>query len=162
MESKKWIELPSDSQEIIREGWEYTDGTYEWHLVSSSVGMTVQVATKRYGCGWRWRKPTTPKNDWIPMTEQKPTKEDSQDGTGYVVGLRSEGGGIGFFRYDDIKPSYDFWKPLHFTPPPSPKVVVNGHEVIPNKDGSLTIGCTTVPCADMEEIIRQRREAMLK
>jgi hypothetical protein len=49
--------------------------------------------------------------------------------------------------------------------PPVPiiqRVKVDQHEVIPQPDGSLKVGCQTIPSEQFEEIVRQRAAAMEK
>lgn len=52
--------------------------------------------------------------------------------------------------------SDDKWRSIK---KPTP-IKVDNHEVIPNKDGSLKVGCKTISKEDFEEIVRQREEVM--
>lgn len=143
-----------NSGEVVLEGDQYiSTGSTIWSVAHvSSVGRTVAE--------WRgmgsWRRPVSQDN-WIAFSERKPTKEDaSMDG---VVAWLD--GTVALIQpWDRIPISSKYWMPLNFVPREPTRIKVDGHEVIPNKDGSIKVGCQTVASKDFEEIIRQRQEVM--
>jgi hypothetical protein len=103
-------------------------------------------------------------DNWIAFSERKPTKEDSSPSS--KVAIRFQNGSVElhdvvYVISSDFSPTPNtYWMPLNFTPREPTRIKVDGHEVIPNKDGSIKVGCQTVSSEDFEEIIRQRAEAM--
>lgn len=107
-----------------------------------------------------WYRPI--KDNWIAFADQKPTKEDRANASGCVLVRQFTNEGVSFMHWS-ATPGSDqtHWMPLAFTPEAPPTIKVDGNEVTPQKDGSIKLSCgTVIPAKDVEELLRQRQEAM--
>jgi hypothetical protein len=141
--------------DTIRKGDEYLSmpsGT--WMNGSDYIGGKLALGARE------WRRPIKEDN-WISFTERKPTKEDAYFGlhkNGYIA-TRFLDNSIGLHPFDCINSaSATHWMPLNFVPRELARIKVRNEDVIPNKDGSVKVGCTTIPKEDMKEIVRQWNE----
>jgi hypothetical protein len=149
----------------LREGDEYsstnpTHGAFgRWNLV---FGNLSRYAEYDWGI---YRRPIREDN-WIAFSDRKPTKEDAGEQGHIVVLYCGDDGSTSellkqqFCEDSSGYWSADYWMPLNFVSREPVRVKVDGHEVVPNKDGSVKVGCQTVSSQDFEEIARQRSEAM--
>lgn len=104
------------------------------------------------------------KDNWISFKDRKPTKEDALS-TGklywtWMLHGKREFGELDYSATWRLAKDI-YWMPLNFVPREPARIKVDGHEVIPGKDGSVKVGCQTVSSPDFEEIVRQRNEALL-
>lgn len=115
------------------------------------IGRTVGFCSNLY-----WRPI---KHNWVSFEERKPTRQDA--GYDGQVLNRCNDGSIGLFPWSaSIYGNETHWMPLFFTPETPTRVRVYDHDVIPNKDGTVKVGCQKISKESMDEIIRQRQAAM--
>lgn len=143
-----------------------SDGTPESSSVISREGDSC-IGRNSNIQGWDndfWYREVKEDN-WIAFSDRKPTKEDANEDNCIIV--RSMSGAVGVRNINTVGKGREwepgpqsYWMPLNFIPREPTRIKVDGHEVVPSKDGSIKVGCQTVSSQDFEEIVRQRNEAM--
>lgn len=137
-------------------GDEYQISGDTWQNGSAFIGETIDI----YAVDWR--RPIKGHN-WISFKDRKPTKEDAyfSPNRGYKPsGANISGLILVLLNPENTMTHWTKFEPPIFVEDEPVRVKVDNHEVIPNKDGSLTIGCKKVASSDFETIIKQREEAM--
>jgi hypothetical protein len=149
--------------EIVREGDRYQiNGS---HATSLAALMSIGVAVARWKRSGSWWRDDPPQDNWISFKDRKPAQEDA-DNMGGFIAVRYQNESVALIAVQlvnsrNFSPTDNtYWMPLNFTPREPQRIKVSEHEVVPNKDGSLRVGCRTISSPDFEEIARQRREAM--
>lgn len=137
---KSWREL--SSSDTIQTG----DRFYSW---SRDESVLRDYIGKHGACCGKWYRRVAPQDNWISFKDREPTKEDANE-FGKIV-ARYKSGDYHFVAWNGIN-HFEYWMPLNFTPREPARIKVDGNEVIPNKDGSLTVGCQTIKSEDFEEI----------
>lgn len=143
---------PENDAQITKNGSPATEG-------ESCVGARAGIWTGRF-----WHRPI-PGHNWIAFSDRNPTAEDADnvgDVQGCVLVLVSgyERRSVHFASIGN-QGNATHWMPLHFNSPEPARIKVDGKEVIPQKDGSVKLGCgTIIPKGDVEEFLRQREAAM--
>lgn len=152
----KYRKLTNEILQASDRCWSDVDVSDEtFHSCALSVGeRNIGSRASDWNPGF-WRRPVKEHN-WISFAEREPTKED-RNIHGQIL-IRCHNGSCGLFRWNTT--SAPHWMPLNFVEETPAPIKVDGHEVIPNKDGSVKVGCKTVSKEDFEEIVRQRSEVM--
>lgn len=160
MENKYWIELPQSSQEKLKKGWIGIDRASEEVLGRRAIevlgieGSRVDLEHNR-----RWFKPAGP----FAYKCVSPTREDG-DNKGLILAINPTTNDTRRQEWPLMAPpGFTHWMPLNFRgATPNTEITVEGQklQVIPQRDGSLKIGCSTVTNEQMEAIIKHREEVV--
>lgn len=146
----RYIEVPSNSELIIGEGWVYRrHGSEKMSAARDSVGTRVRYSDVTAEVTW-FRPLVSP---WIGFDEAKPTREDA-DRNGYIMAWNKHVGAARYvwnFNFETCT----HWMPLNEPMPLIERVMIRSNSVIPQENGDIKIGCVTVLKKEMEEIVKQ-------
>lgn len=161
-----------EPNEVIQEGDRYlcdsyvSDGVFQRQAIYAYTGnFGRKVGDCEAGF---WRRPVEEdwfiryragKDGWISMSDRRPTKDDyGADGYHYERYLLFfEDGRVQVGAENSrISTNATHWMPM--PRPPAPvvrRVKVRGEDVVPQPDGSVKVGCTTIVRSEFNEIVRQ-------
>lgn len=154
-----------EANEALRDG---DRGNCYWDEDPDSTKYGTSASKDQFGrlagdwnCGF-WRRPVA-SHGWISFKDRMPTRADSDGG---MIVVRDDRGALSLAEYSANQQTYyhyfTHWQALNFKEPTPTRVKIDNHEITPQKDGSLKIGCKTLDKEQVEEILRQRQEAMGK
>ena len=91
---------------------------------------------------------------WHELATDPPKKSDYDAGGGYIQATDSVGHSSFMYEHQVLSKRFTWWRRCSI--PKTSYVVIDGHKIIPQPDGSLKIGCKTISSEGVDRIIKQR------